>query len=167
MPDYNRGKIYKIYNTITDDIYIGATTRPLNDRLAEHRRAGKAPDKQPSKLYIYMYEHGANNFKIELLENYNCNSRQELHTKEGEYIQSLTPFLNMRIAGQTPKMYYKENYEKIREQIKQYKQNNKNEIAKRNKQYYQTNKTKREEHDKQYYQANKEKIAEHHKQYYR
>ena len=54
MCDYSKGKIYKLFNTITDDVYIGATTRPLNDRLAEHRRAGNAQDKQQSKLYIYI-----------------------------------------------------------------------------------------------------------------
>ena len=36
MCNYNRGKIYKIYNTITDDIYIGATTRLLCERMREH-----------------------------------------------------------------------------------------------------------------------------------
>ena len=41
MPNYNNGKIYKIYNTITDDIYIGATTQLLSARMREHRRASK------------------------------------------------------------------------------------------------------------------------------
>ena len=41
MCDYNNAKIYKLYNTITDDIYIGATTRILSDCLYEHLRNGK------------------------------------------------------------------------------------------------------------------------------
>ena len=61
------------------------------------------------------------------MENYNCNSKQELSTKEGEYIRSFNPFLNSTIAGRTPKMYYKEN----KEQIKQYYEDNKEQIAER------------------------------------
>ena len=70
MCDYSKGKIYKLFNTITDDIYIGATTRPLNDRLAEHRRAGKKTRKSKyiitsnyffiNIFYIYIYkQHGS------------------------------------------------------------------------------------------------------------
>ena len=36
---YNIGKIYKIYNTITDEIYIGATTLLLTDRMRAHKSA--------------------------------------------------------------------------------------------------------------------------------
>ena len=38
MPNYQEGKMYKIYNTVNDEIYIGSTTRKLSERMAEHRR---------------------------------------------------------------------------------------------------------------------------------
>ena len=41
MCDYSKGKIYKIYNTITEDIYIGATTRLLRERMRDHIKTSK------------------------------------------------------------------------------------------------------------------------------
>ena len=58
MPDYNNGKIYKIYNTITDDIYIGATTQLLCERMRGHRRAYKAKRNVTNKLYQHFNEYG-------------------------------------------------------------------------------------------------------------
>ena len=37
MPNYQEGKIYKIYNTINVDLYIGSTTQKLCERMREHR----------------------------------------------------------------------------------------------------------------------------------
>ena len=34
---YQEGKIYKIYNTINDDIYVGSTTQKLCERMRDHR----------------------------------------------------------------------------------------------------------------------------------
>ena len=36
MPNYSKGKIYKIYND--DLIYIGSTTQTLEQRLKDHLR---------------------------------------------------------------------------------------------------------------------------------
>ena len=85
MPDYIKGRIYKIYNDITDDIYIGATTQLLCERMRGHREACKASKKHiNNKLYKCFNEHGIQHFYIELLENFNCNSKEELTAKEGE-----------------------------------------------------------------------------------
>jgi len=32
MPDYSKGKIYKILNNIDDDIYVGSTTETLGQK---------------------------------------------------------------------------------------------------------------------------------------
>ena len=109
-----------------------------------------------------MYKHGTQNFKIELLENYNCNSRRELNTKEGEYIRSFNPFLNSVIAGRTPRRYYADNVE----HIKQYRDGNKNTIRERDKKYYQNNKEHRQEYSKQFYQNNKDMCKARSKQHY-
>ena len=74
MPDYSNGKIYKIYNTITDDIYIGATTQLLSERLREHRRASKT---KTAPLYKFIRNNGVEHFYIELLENANCINKDE------------------------------------------------------------------------------------------
>ena len=62
MCDYNRGNIYKIYNTITDDIYIGATTRLLHDRMRDHRSANNDIKRNTIKLYKYFKEYGVEHF---------------------------------------------------------------------------------------------------------
>ena len=36
MPDYNKGKIYKIVSPNSDKIYIGSTIRPLKERFWAH-----------------------------------------------------------------------------------------------------------------------------------
>ena len=56
MPDYNRGKIYKIYNTITEDIYIGATTRLLCERMRDHKYTSNIIKKGTITLYKYFKE---------------------------------------------------------------------------------------------------------------
>ena len=163
MPDYNNGKIYKLYNTITDDIYIGATTRLLRVRLTEHRRARHNIKYQQCKLYIYFNEHGAEHFKIELLENYNCNSKAELATKEGEYIRALSPALNTRIAGRTQRQYTEENHETILIQRRRAYLRN----IDRHKRYYKDNKATIDVQTKLYIQRNKERIREYCKNYYK
>ena len=37
MPDYSKGKIYKMLNTIDDEIYVGSTIETLRQRMATHR----------------------------------------------------------------------------------------------------------------------------------
>ena len=38
MPiNYQESKIYKIYNTINDGIYVGSTTQKLCERMRDHR----------------------------------------------------------------------------------------------------------------------------------
>ena len=44
MPDYSKGKIYKILNTIDDEIYIGSTCETLGQRMSKHRHRLKKND---------------------------------------------------------------------------------------------------------------------------
>jgi len=153
MPNYQEGKIYKIYNTINDDIYVGSTTRKLCERMAEHRGRINHKDSH-NPLYQSFIEHGVINFYIELLEKCPCSDKDELRRKEGEYIRSLKSSMNKRIAGRTDHEYYIDNKEKAKE----YYSVNKQHFSQRAK-YYNI------EHKKQYYENNKEAIKEKHKQY--
>jgi predicted GIY-YIG superfamily endonuclease len=38
MPNYDNGKIYKLWIHETDDIYIGSTIQNLSQRLASHKK---------------------------------------------------------------------------------------------------------------------------------
>ena len=59
--------IYKITNTVTNKIYIGQTSKTLEERWATHliKHSNK---KVNLLLYNSMRKHGVNNFKIELIE---------------------------------------------------------------------------------------------------
>ena len=181
MPvDYQEGKIYKIYNTINDDIYIGSTTQKLCERMRKHRSNYKYKDKYKNlvnvKLYKSMEEHGVENFFIELIEKCPCNDKEELHKKEGEYIRGLKPSLNKVIAGRThkewrednretllqdKKEWYEKNKEHQSEKMKKHREDNKEHIAIIKKEWYEKNKEHQSEKKKQYNEANKERIATH------
>ena len=55
--DYKNGKIYKILNTITDDVYVGSTCQPLSKRMAKHRETINTR-KGHTLLYTKMKELG-------------------------------------------------------------------------------------------------------------
>ena len=135
MPNYQDGKIYKIYNTINDNFYVGSTTQKLSQRMKDHR----SNCKRLPHLFLYkeMIEYGKEHFYIELLEKYPCNDKEELAKKEGEYIRSLKPPMNQRmlILYDNRPERYKQYYELNKDRIKE-KQNP------RNKQYYEQNKEK-------------------------
>lgn len=87
------GRIYKIYNTVDDRCYIGSTTKSIKRRLAEHRclaRRIKTP------FYKEMDKIGWGNTRVQLLEEYECKSKENLRKKEQHYIDEIRPELNTR-----------------------------------------------------------------------
>jgi hypothetical protein len=97
---------------------------------------------------------------IELIENYPCNSKEELERREGELIREMD-CVNKVVVGRTKKEYREENKEVIAEKRKEYREANKEKI----KEYYEENKEKIKEYQKEYYEENKEKIKEYRKEY--
>ena len=153
MPvDYQEGKIYKIYNTINDDIYVGSTTMKLCERMRNHRCFINSQKSKDRPLYQAFREHGIDNFYIELIEKCPCNDKDELRRTEGKYIRGLKPALNTQIAGRTQKEYREDN----REYIKEYRDNNREYIKELKRQHYEHNKEHISEQRKQYYEDNKE-----------
>ena len=86
--DYKNGTIYKIINSITDDVYVGSTTQPLSKRIALHRNNIKGYKKDRA-LYSKMNELGVDNFYIELIEECPCDNKEQLRAKEGHFIRQL------------------------------------------------------------------------------
>jgi len=123
MPDYQKGKIYTIRCRDDDTlIYVGSTIQPLSVRWGGHK---KAMIKKPHRpLYKNMSDKGVDMFYIELYEEYPCNSKEQLHRREGE-ITRLIGTVNKNIAGRT---------------YAEYRENNKQKIADRDKKYYEKNK---------------------------
>jgi len=136
MPDYSKGKIYMIEPICeyeTGDIYIGSTTRPLSERMNEHRSCFKINKKNSVNKIFEKY--GLVNCKIVLIENYSCLNVEELRQKEGEH-QRLMKCINKKTECQTDKEYLLKNADKIKEQRREYYLKNKEVINKNRHQYY-------------------------------
>jgi hypothetical protein len=170
MPDYQNGKIYKLWSPqgTEDEIYIGSTTDELYKRKNHH----KSHKNCKSKILFEKYD----DVRIEVLEKYPCNSKAELIKKEGEYIRA-NKCLNRNIPDRTPEEYREDNKERIqkyiednKEKIKEYNkewyENNKEQIAEKRKERYENNKETEKEKRKERYEKNKETLKEKRKESY-
>ena len=90
MVNYQNGKIYKISSVVGNVCYYGSTCEKLNIRYYKHKYNYKK-FQEGNKLYVSSYEvlKYEDNI-IELVENFPCNTKKELHIKEGEYIISVS-----------------------------------------------------------------------------
>jgi hypothetical protein len=154
--DYKNSKIYKIIDIAYTKMYIGSTTQTLTKRFSTHKSLYKMWKNGKGSFlssYELFNEFGLDNCKIELIENYSCNSREELHRKEGEYIKQ-NKCVNKIISGRTDKEYYKDKgnlQRKKRYKIKR------NEIIEKAKQYQKDNSSKVNEYMKERQKKEREK----------
>ena len=157
MPNYQDGKIYSLRSHQTDDIYIGSTCRSLSARKANHKKDYKQKlngvDINLSAFKICQFD----DFYIELVENCPCNSREELHRREGEVIRNTPNCINKLIAGRGKKEHYEDNKERILEKNKEWAQNNQEKVKEYLKQYHQDNLEKHKQQNQQNYLDNRDK----------
>ena len=162
MPDYQKGKIYKIWDNAYNKCYIGSTCAQLSSRMVDHRKNYKMFKKgNPTKTYITIYdlfdEFGVDNCKIELLELYPTNSRAELLAREG-YYQRENACVNKLIADRKLREYYNDNKEKYKQRHHQYYYDNWDACRERGRKWKERNKDHKRETDKKYREEHKEEI---------
>ena len=88
MPNYQNGRIYKIVCNTTGLEHINATTLPLCQRIAQHREEFKRFLNGTNKQYCDSYKVlSSNDYQINLLEKYPCNSKEELTAKKRYWIE--------------------------------------------------------------------------------
>jgi hypothetical protein len=115
-PNYQNGKIYSIRTPHTEKYYIGSTVKLLCKRLTQHKSDAKL-NKNITKCHSLIHL-GFDDVYIELIENYPCNSKEELNRREGELIRQFKDQLvNYRIEGRTREEYAEDN----KDYIKQYR----------------------------------------------
>ena len=88
MPiDYSKSKIYKL-TTIHDPnlVYYGSTVNPLYKRKNKHKNKFKNADYKCSSYKLF--ELGLDDVEITLVENVNCNNKEELLQRERFYIEN-------------------------------------------------------------------------------
>ena len=100
---YKIGKIYKIVCNETGEVYFGSTIMSLPDRIRKHRNSKKCSSKQIINR---------NNYYYELIEDYSCNNKYELETRERWYMENYD-CINNRIPTRTHKEYDNNNKEKV------------------------------------------------------
>ena len=94
MINDNNGQIYKIEPIIEHgphEIYIGSTTKEfLSQRMANRRDCYKRWKNEKFRKissFELFEKYGIDNCQITLIENYSCNSKDELTSKERYYNQ--------------------------------------------------------------------------------
>jgi hypothetical protein len=92
MVNYKLGKIYTIRSSETVGVYVGSTCQSLAVRFGGHKSDYKKYKNIITISNIFNY--GVENAYIELLENYPCNSREELHKREGEHMRMMENCVN-------------------------------------------------------------------------
>lgn len=133
MPDYKKGKIYRIYSMADPTKqYIGSTVRPLSARLGDHVDKFKCWKKGKYRYTSSFDILELGDYRIELMENYPCDNKEELRAREGHFIRQHES-VNKVIAGRTPSQWRAENQEEIKAKKHKYYIENKNCINQKNK----------------------------------
>jgi len=130
MSNYSKGKIYKIVCHETDEVYYGSTIyKYLSSRLAKHKSTRTCKSKQ-------IIDRG--NYSIILVENYPCENRTQLETKERYYIEN-NVCINKYIPTRTQQEYCLDNRDRVREIKKKWNENNRDRVRETQKKWYQNN----------------------------
>jgi hypothetical protein len=121
---YSKGKIYKIYNIDeTDKFYVGSTIDTIWRRFYGHKTKSK---KATSFFYQEVRRLGWNKFKIEVIEQFPCNNKQELFAEEERIRSETDAFYNTNrtyLNDEQRKLYYKARYEDNKEKIRKQQMN--------------------------------------------
>jgi hypothetical protein len=165
MVNYQNGKIYKIVCNQTGKIYIGSTCKKLCQRIAFHWGDYKSY-KKGQRNYITSFKILENgDYDIVLIENYPCDTKEELLKRERHYVDTLD-CVNRNIPSRTNKEYYQDNKTFLLNKQNQYYQDNKETIKVKNKDYKNEHIDYYIEYNNKYREKNQELIKELKKQYY-
>jgi hypothetical protein len=176
MVKYENGKIYRLVCNITGQQYIGSTCSTLPHRKGQHKSEYKCflDDKRKNICSsLKILENG--NYDIILIENYPCNDKNELLSRERYFIETME-CVNKIIPAKTKeeliesrqerdKNYYWKNKEIRNINAKQWRENNKEKHSIQKKNYYDNNKEVIKDKNKKYYENNKETIQQRRKDY--
>ena len=135
--------------------------------MAEHRkhfRQYKERSRHITTSVGLFEEYGVENCKIELIEEFPCDTKEQLLKQEGHYIRH-TECVNRCIAGRTRAEYMQENADAIKERKQKYRQDHADTISSRTIEYYQKNRDSLKQKSKEHYERNSESIKMYMHQY--
>ena len=130
--DYSKACIYKIASKDPDitDVYVGSTTN-LAKRRHEHKSKCHNCNNKSYNLNVYQFirEHGGfENWNVVKLEDYPCETFEELSKRERYWFEELGATLNRCVPSRKKSEYREQNQDKIRE----YRELNKEKFLKKN-----------------------------------
>lgn len=153
---YKKGRIYKIIDNTNNKIYIGSTCKALSQRLAQHRYDYKQYLLGKMHFITSMDILKNNNYGIVLIEEYPCDNKEQLLSRERHYIEISINCVNKAIPMRTHGEYYQANIE----HFKQYREQNKERMKVLNANYWINNKERLVISKKKHYEENIVKIKE-------
>ena len=180
MNEYQEGKIYKIVSDVSDEVYYGSTCKTLTERLKKHvgnfncfiknhptdykdilRSKKRSSNADRLTMSFVVIDSGLENVRIELVENYPCDNKKELHEREKHYIKN-NECVNKFIPSRSIQEYKEDNRDNILKRKKQYRNSHKEEIKtyqdKYNMVYFYKNRIRINQHQNEYYHLNKKSI---------
>ena len=141
--DYQKAKIYKICCKDVDvtDCYVGSTTN-MSRRKSTHKNVCNNERGKCYNLNVYRFirdNGGWQNWDMVVVEDFPCDSKNQLHTRERHHMELLRATLNKYIPSRTrkeyKKAYRKDNTDHIKAYSKAYQQQNTDHIKAREKAY--------------------------------
>lgn len=142
MANYLKSKIYKLESEECDQIYIGSTIQTLSERISGHRcnyRRWLIGKEYYCSSYDLFLKYDVDTFKITLIENYPCKTKEQLRVRENYWINKFDNCVNDRNAF----ISEKDKKKKQKEYLKKYYQENREKLKKNaSNNYYKSKKLK-------------------------
>lgn len=151
--------------------YVGSTTdKYLSNRRTKHKDLSKKPKGEGMLVYqaINARPQGWEGIYLDLIEEYPCNSRDALLTRERYWIEQRKPELNVNykpISTDEERLEVKKRYaksEKGKKKSQEWKEANPEKLEEYSRSRYAVpdKAYKKKEADKAYYEKNKDKILQ-------
>ena len=161
MPDYSKGKIYRLVGS--GMTYYGSTVKTLNERKSKHRSAYKQ-FLIGKKTHVTSFDIIKEECIIELVENYPCLTKKELETRERYYIEN-NECINRYVPTQTRIEWRLKTKEQKKQYDAEYREKNAELLKQKKQEYYLKNIEHVNQKSKQYHATNAEYLNQKHKEY--
>ncbi len=122
MVNYKFGKIYKLIDNTNGNVYVGSTAETtLARRLSGHRGKCKAFYMKGQGNYVKSFDIINNNdYKIILIEEYPCESKDQLLQREQQWMDKIDCINQVRANGHDRKKCVKKYDDKNKAKSKEY-----------------------------------------------
>lgn len=160
--DYQKAKIYRICckDVNISDCYIESTTNMIR-RKSSHKCACNNKNVRGYNFNVcrFIRENGGwDNWSMIVVEDFPCDSKHELETRERFHIEDLHSTLNRYVPTRTDKEYQRENAEHIKDYQKEWRLDNEDYIKQYRKDNLEHIKAQNKEYNKEYRVNNAEQV---------